>query len=91
MREPFLIPYAKCLFRTGSYLRGGNRLRRSWKLFRRLKDDYDGDVVRNLPDETVCDLQVGVGAFHFAVSLIPQSFSWLAELIGTSQHSTVKR
>eukprot|EP01083_Nonionella_stella_P174755 606677_1 len=70
------------LLRTGSYLRGGNRLRRSWNLFKKLKHDLDKGVVKSPPEGAVCDLLVGVGVFHFAVSLIPPSFAWLAEVIG---------
>jgi tetratricopeptide (TPR) repeat protein len=78
---------ASLAFRSGNKLdiaRGAYHLRKSWKAF----EVAENLAVRFESDGRAVDansrslIRLGVGAFHFFVSLIPSSFLWIVELIG---------
>jgi len=66
------------LLRAQSYVKGANYLRKSWKAYEEL---ITLSAKSNDPDH-IGRVNLGVGFFHLAISLLPPMFLWMVEAIG---------
>lgn len=79
------VPVARALvaFRGGTrtgFLKGAYHLRKAWKSFSLAQTLANG--CDEIDAGTRALLAFGVGAFQFAISIVPPSLAWLVELVG---------
>lgn len=70
-------------FKLQKHVKGAYNFRKSWKLYEECVA-----LLKSLPPTSpsycnlACSINVGVGFFHFFISIVPRQFLWIVEAIG---------